>query len=146
MSASVKIVSTLLAIRWKGKHKGSRSVRGVERQKQVPIPDSCYECRQPLLVELRFSKRARRYRATAWRSLAAARAREDLACLHRRRGRYRRGGVGQAGETRQRCRLRQRYRASLSIALGHDASKFDPDKPPDDISESNASKSGRRQA
>ena len=37
--------------------------------------------------------------------------------------------------------------ASLSIALGHDASKFDPDKPlPDDIPESNASKSGRQRA
>jgi FMN-dependent oxidoreductase (nitrilotriacetate monooxygenase family) len=37
--------------------------------------------------------------------------------------------------------------ASLSIALGHDASKFDPDKPlPDDIPESNASKSGRERA
>ncbi|HEY2535292.1 MAG TPA: LLM class flavin-dependent oxidoreductase [Xanthobacteraceae bacterium] len=34
--------------------------------------------------------------------------------------------------------------ASLSIALGHDASKFDPDRLlPDDIPESNASKSGR---
>jgi alkanesulfonate monooxygenase SsuD/methylene tetrahydromethanopterin reductase-like flavin-dependent oxidoreductase (luciferase family) len=34
--------------------------------------------------------------------------------------------------------------ASLSIALGHDATKFDPDRPlPDDIPESNASKSGR---
>jgi alkanesulfonate monooxygenase SsuD/methylene tetrahydromethanopterin reductase-like flavin-dependent oxidoreductase (luciferase family) len=37
--------------------------------------------------------------------------------------------------------------ASLSIALGHDASTFDPDKPlPDDIPESNASKSGRERA
>ena len=37
--------------------------------------------------------------------------------------------------------------ASLSIALGHDASKFDPDHPlPDDIPESNASKSGRERA
>src|SRR3954467_7493460 len=37
--------------------------------------------------------------------------------------------------------------ASLSIALGHDAAKFDPDKPlPDDIPESNASKSGRERA
>ena len=37
--------------------------------------------------------------------------------------------------------------ASLSIALGHDASKFDPDKPlPDDIPETNASKSGRERA
>jgi alkanesulfonate monooxygenase len=37
--------------------------------------------------------------------------------------------------------------ASLSIALGHDASKFDPDKPlPDDIPDSNASKSGRERA
>ena len=37
--------------------------------------------------------------------------------------------------------------ATLSIALGHDASKFDPDKPlPDDIPESNASKSGRERA
>ncbi|MGB6935378.1 MAG: LLM class flavin-dependent oxidoreductase, partial [Xanthobacteraceae bacterium] len=33
--------------------------------------------------------------------------------------------------------------ASLSIALGHDASKFDPDGPLPDIPESNASKSGR---
>lgn len=37
--------------------------------------------------------------------------------------------------------------ASLSIALGHDASKFDPDKPlPDDIPQSNASQSGRERA
>jgi alkanesulfonate monooxygenase len=37
--------------------------------------------------------------------------------------------------------------ASLSIALGHDASKFEPDKPlPDNIPESNASKSGRERA
>jgi len=37
--------------------------------------------------------------------------------------------------------------ASLSIALGHDASKFDPDGPlPDSIPESNASKSGRERA
>jgi alkanesulfonate monooxygenase len=37
--------------------------------------------------------------------------------------------------------------ASLSIALGHDASKFNPDRPlPDDIPESNASKSGRERA
>jgi alkanesulfonate monooxygenase len=37
--------------------------------------------------------------------------------------------------------------ASLSIALGHDASKFDPDGPlPDNIPESNASKSGRERA
>ena len=36
---------------------------------------------------------------------------------------------------------------TLSIALGMDASKFDPDKPlPDDIPESNASKSGRERA
>jgi alkanesulfonate monooxygenase len=36
---------------------------------------------------------------------------------------------------------------SLSIALGHDASKFDPDSPlPDDVPESNASKSGRQRA
>ena len=33
--------------------------------------------------------------------------------------------------------------ASLSIALGHDASRFDPDKPLPGIPESNASKSGR---
>ena len=33
--------------------------------------------------------------------------------------------------------------ASLSIALGHDASRFDPDKPLPEIPESNASKSGR---
>jgi len=37
--------------------------------------------------------------------------------------------------------------ASLSIALGTDASKFDPDKPlPDDIPETNTSKSGRERA
>jgi alkanesulfonate monooxygenase len=35
---------------------------------------------------------------------------------------------------------------SLSIALGHDASKFDPDKPLPDIPETNASKSGRDRA
>src|ERR671934_2932880 len=35
---------------------------------------------------------------------------------------------------------------SLSIALGHDASKFDPDGPLPDIPESNASKSGRQRA
>jgi alkanesulfonate monooxygenase len=33
--------------------------------------------------------------------------------------------------------------AGLSIALGHDASKFDPDAPLPEIPESNASKSGR---
>jgi alkanesulfonate monooxygenase len=36
--------------------------------------------------------------------------------------------------------------ASLSIALGHDVSKFDPDGPLPDIPESNASKSGRERA
>src|SRR5713226_1617684 len=36
--------------------------------------------------------------------------------------------------------------ASLSIALGHDASKFDPDKPLPDVPETNASKSGRERA
>src|SRR5439155_18274192 len=36
--------------------------------------------------------------------------------------------------------------ASLSIALGLDASKFDPDAPLPDIPESNASKSGRERA
>ena len=36
--------------------------------------------------------------------------------------------------------------SSLSIALGHDASKFDPDGPLPDIPESNASKSGRQRA
>jgi FMN-dependent oxidoreductase (nitrilotriacetate monooxygenase family) len=36
--------------------------------------------------------------------------------------------------------------ASLSIALGHDASKFDPDKPLPEIPESNASQSGRERA
>ena len=35
---------------------------------------------------------------------------------------------------------------SLSIALGHDASKFDPDGPLPNIPESNASKSGRQRA
>ena len=36
--------------------------------------------------------------------------------------------------------------ASLSIALGHDASKYDPDRPLPDVPESNASKSGRQRA
>ncbi|MGZ5835945.1 MAG: LLM class flavin-dependent oxidoreductase [Xanthobacteraceae bacterium] len=36
--------------------------------------------------------------------------------------------------------------ASLSIALGHDASKFDPDGPLPDVPESNASQSGRERA
>src|SRR5262244_1565511 len=36
--------------------------------------------------------------------------------------------------------------ASLSIALGHDASQFDPEAPLPDIPESNASKSGRERA
>jgi FMN-dependent oxidoreductase (nitrilotriacetate monooxygenase family) len=36
--------------------------------------------------------------------------------------------------------------ASLSIALGHDASRFDPDRPLPEIPESNASKSGRQRA
>jgi alkanesulfonate monooxygenase len=35
--------------------------------------------------------------------------------------------------------------ASLSIALGHDASKFDSDQPLPDVPETNASKSGREQ-
>jgi FMN-dependent oxidoreductase (nitrilotriacetate monooxygenase family) len=35
---------------------------------------------------------------------------------------------------------------SLSIALGHDASKFDPDGPLPDVPESNASQSGRQRA
>jgi alkanesulfonate monooxygenase len=35
---------------------------------------------------------------------------------------------------------------SLSIALGHDASKFDPDAPLPEVPESNASKSGRERA
>ena len=36
--------------------------------------------------------------------------------------------------------------ASLSIALGHDALRFDPDGPLPEIPESNASKSGRQRA
>ena len=36
--------------------------------------------------------------------------------------------------------------AALSIALGHDASTFDPDQPLPDIPESNQSKSGRERA
>jgi len=35
--------------------------------------------------------------------------------------------------------------ASLSIALGHDASKFDPDQPLPEVPETNASKTGREQ-
>ena len=36
--------------------------------------------------------------------------------------------------------------AALSIALGHDASQFDPDAPLPDVPESNQSKSGRERA
>ena len=36
--------------------------------------------------------------------------------------------------------------AALSIALGHDASEFDPDAPLPDVPESNQSKSGRERA
>jgi alkanesulfonate monooxygenase SsuD/methylene tetrahydromethanopterin reductase-like flavin-dependent oxidoreductase (luciferase family) len=36
--------------------------------------------------------------------------------------------------------------AALSIALGHDASRFDPDAPLPDVPETNASKSGRERA
>ena len=36
--------------------------------------------------------------------------------------------------------------AALSIALGHDASRFDPDGPLPDVPESNQSKSGRERA
>jgi FMN-dependent oxidoreductase (nitrilotriacetate monooxygenase family) len=58
--------------------------------------------------------------------------------------------AGEARAKRQRLDGLVNYAnaiASLSIALGHDASKFDPDKPlPDDIPESNASKSGRERA
>jgi alkanesulfonate monooxygenase SsuD/methylene tetrahydromethanopterin reductase-like flavin-dependent oxidoreductase (luciferase family) len=80
------------------------------------------------------------------RAWPLARAHEDFAGLLRRRGRHGGGGAGQAGETRQPCRLRQRYRLAFHRTR-HDASKFDPDKPlPDNIPESNASKSGRQLA
>jgi alkanesulfonate monooxygenase len=56
------------------------------------------------------------------------------------------GSVDEAREKRARLDSLVHYAnaiASLSIALGHDASKFDPDGPLPDIPESNASKSGR---
>src|SRR6185295_16981500 len=54
--------------------------------------------------------------------------------------------VGEAREKRALLDSRVHYAnaiASLSIALGHDASGFDPDGPLPEIPESNASKSGR---
>ena len=57
--------------------------------------------------------------------------------------------VEEARETRARLDSLVHYAnaiGSLSIALGHDASKFDPDGPLPDIPESNASKSGRERA
>src|SRR6516164_2861095 len=58
--------------------------------------------------------------------------------------------VGQARAKRAKLDSLVNYAnaiASLSIALGHDASKFGPDGPlPDNIPESNASKSGRERA
>ena len=54
--------------------------------------------------------------------------------------------LAEAREKRQRLDSLVHYDsgiASLSIALGHDASGFDPDAPLPDIPESNASKSGR---
>jgi alkanesulfonate monooxygenase len=57
--------------------------------------------------------------------------------------------VDEARENRARVDSLVNYSnaiASLSIALGHDASKFDPDKPLPDVPETNASKSGRERA
>ena len=57
-------------------------------------------------------------------------------------GDTRRRGARQTGEARQPGHYDSAI-ASLSIALGHDASRFDPDKPLPDIPESNACKSAR---
>src|SRR6266545_8029500 len=57
--------------------------------------------------------------------------------------------VEEARAKRQKLDSRVNYAnaiASLSIALGHDASQFDPDGPLPDIPESNQSKSGRERA
>jgi alkanesulfonate monooxygenase len=57
--------------------------------------------------------------------------------------------IEQAREKRARLDSLVHYAnaiGSLSIALGHDASKFDPDGPLPEIPESNASKSGRERA
>jgi alkanesulfonate monooxygenase len=61
--------------------------------------------------------------------------------------------VGETGEEARRKRLHldslvhyDSAIASLSIALGTDASKFDPDGPLPEIPETNASKSGRERA
>src|SRR5512138_380537 len=59
------------------------------------------------------------------------------------------GSVDEAREKRARLDSLVHYAnaiASLSIALGHDASKFDPDGPLPEIPETNASKSGRQRA
>lgn len=57
--------------------------------------------------------------------------------------------VAEAREKRARLDSLVHYEsaiASLSIALGHDATRFNPDAPLPDIPESNASKSGRERA
>ena len=65
-----------------------------------------------------------------------------LLCRRRRHGR---GGEGEAAKLDSLVHYANAI-ASLSIALGHDASKFDPDGPLPEIPETNASKSGRERA
>jgi hypothetical protein len=76
MSASVKIVSTLLSIRWKGKHKGSRSFPSVHPS---AVLNTRNKFQSRILAtsavsrsSLNFAFEANwRHRATEWRSLAA---------------------------------------------------------------------------
>ncbi|TDR90464.1 LLM class flavin-dependent oxidoreductase [Enterovirga rhinocerotis] len=79
---------------------------------------------------------------------ALGRSRDDLKILP--------GAFVVVGETVEEARAKRAHLdslvheesaiASLSIALGHDASGFDPDGPLPDIPETNASKSGRERA
>ena len=55
-------------------------------------------------------------------------------------------GPSKTGTKSGKGRSNRCIRDSLSIVLGHDASKFDPDMPLPDIPESNASKSARERA
>ena len=70
------------------------------------------------------------------------RSSEDPAGRFRRGRRDGRGGAGEAAQLDSLVHYESAI-AALSIALGHDASRFDPDAPLPEIPESNASKSSR---
>ena len=91
------------------------------------------------------TRRATTPTSRAARKAARARPRphQDPARLPRRGRRHGRGGAGKSARCSTACVHPDSGIASLSIALGHDASAFDLDAPLPDIPESNASKSGR---